>query len=72
MSDGEWPQPREPEDRQLSPSDTRQTASTPEPDDGDVGDSVEYIAPDFDNNGAANGSDDENGIICKVEMVEGG
>lgn len=71
MSDGEWPQPREPEDRQLSSSDAQPTASIPEPDGGDAGDSVEYDAPDFDTNDAANGSDDENGIFCKVEMVEG-
>uniref|UniRef100_A0A131XHT9 Putative regulation of transcription n=1 Tax=Hyalomma excavatum TaxID=257692 RepID=A0A131XHT9_9ACAR len=71
MSEGEWQQqPREPEDRQLSPSDAHRTASTPEPDGGDIGDSIEYDAPDYDADGIDD-ADGENGILCKVEMVEG-
>lgn len=71
MSEREWQQPREPEDRQLSSSDAHRTASTPEPDGRDTSDTFAEAISDFDTNDTTNGSDDENGIICKVEMVEG-
>ncbi|KAK8768978.1 hypothetical protein V5799_014558 [Amblyomma americanum] len=67
MSEKEWEQPQEPEDRrQLSPSNAHRTSRTSDPED------VTGIggAPDPDPC-CANGSDDENGILCKVEMVEG-
>lgn len=65
MSEKQWEQPHEPEGRQLSPSGAHRTPSTPDPEVNEDADGT----PDGDSN--IDGSDDENNIFCKVEMVEG-